>query len=74
MGEWRGVKELLECGYYVEAYRVMKEAADDLDRKWILMTSMVCFPVADWWPLKGRDALTKEGGVVDSVLGFFGVR
>jgi hypothetical protein len=33
MGEWRGVKELMECGYYAEAYRVMKEAADDLNRK-----------------------------------------
>ncbi|CAI7581251.1 unnamed protein product [Penicillium glandicola] len=33
MGEWRGVDELLECGYYAEAYRVMKEAADDLDRR-----------------------------------------
>ncbi|KAJ5802173.1 uncharacterized protein N7503_004623 [Penicillium pulvis] len=52
MREWRGKGELLDCGYYAEAYRVMKEAADDLD-----------------W----RDAPTK-GGVVDSVLGIFGVR
>ncbi|KAJ5547104.1 hypothetical protein N7494_004689 [Penicillium frequentans] len=52
MREWRGDDELLDCGYYAEAYRVMKEAADDLDR---------------------RDAPTK-GGVVDSVLGFLGVR
>jgi hypothetical protein len=29
MGEWRGMDELLVCGYYAEAYRVMKEAAED---------------------------------------------
>lgn len=31
--EWRGDDELLESGYYEEAYRVMKEAADKLDRE-----------------------------------------
>ncbi|KAJ5769465.1 hypothetical protein N7520_004024 [Penicillium odoratum] len=33
MREWKGANELLECGFYAEAYRVMKEAADDLDRE-----------------------------------------
>ncbi|KAJ5761995.1 uncharacterized protein N7511_005377 [Penicillium nucicola] len=33
MGEWSGVRELFECGYYAEVYQVMKEAADDLDCK-----------------------------------------
>ncbi|KAJ5925407.1 hypothetical protein N7454_008046 [Penicillium verhagenii] len=33
MREWNGVDELFECGYYTEAYRIMKEAADNLDRR-----------------------------------------
>lgn len=33
MRELRGSDELSECGYYAEAYRVMKEVADELDRK-----------------------------------------